>query len=153
MPCKASDLYLASIGMGVANEPNLAPTRVQEEERAMKPLAIVSAVLLVIGSPGAGLVMAADDSKVEQGTQADSKVKQGTDQVQSGAKQIGQGVKDTAKGVGKTVAGGAEQAGEKIKEAKDAAEPKARNAWENVRDGAENFGQGVKTFFTKLFNK
>src|SRR6266542_98735 len=154
IPCKASDLYAQYPPLpwhGGCDYASLAPKGCREE-RAMRGLAIVSAVLLVIGSLGAGLVMA-DDTNVEQGTQADSKVKQGTDQVQSGAKEIGQGVKDTAKGVGKTVTGGAERAGEKVKEAKDAAEPKARNAWENVRDGAKNFGQGVKSFFTTLFNK
>jgi hypothetical protein len=54
----------------------------------MKTLTIVGAVLLVLGPLGAA--RAADDSKMNEGTQ----------QVESGGKQIGHGVVDTAKGVG-----------------------------------------------------
>jgi hypothetical protein len=86
----------------------------------------------------------------------DSKVKAGTQQVETGAKkigsgQVGQGVEDTAKGVGKTVEEGAKYTGEKFKEAGKAAEPDAKAAGRNVRDGATSFGQSVKNFFTRLF--
>ena len=114
----------------------------EKEDLEMKILATLGAVLITIGSLGAGLAGAADASKVKQGAK----------EVESGGKQVGQGVVDTAKGVGKTVVGGAEVAGEKIKEAGEAAKPEAKNAWENVRDGSVNFGQSVKTFFTRLFN-
>ena len=87
----------------------------------------------------------------------DSKVKEGTRQVESGAKKVGQGnvgegVEDTAKGIGKTVVEGAKYSGEKIKESGKAAEPAAKSAWENTRDGAVAFGRSVKTFFTRLFD-
>jgi hypothetical protein len=108
----------------------------------MKMLASVAGVLLVAGWLGAGLARAADDSKVKEGSK----------QVESGAKQVGEGVVDTAKGIGKTVVGGAEVAGDKIKEAGEAAKPSAKSAWENVRDGAVSFGHSVKTFFTQLFH-
>jgi hypothetical protein len=114
----------------------------------MKILATLAALALVIGLLGTGPAVAADDSKPKD----DSKVKQGTEQVQSGAKQIGKGVEDTAKGVGKTVTSGAEKAGDKIKEAGEAAEPKAKTAWEKTREGATAFGHSVKTFFTRLFS-
>ena len=96
----------------------------------------------VRGLLGAGLARAADDSKVKEGSK----------QVESGAKQVGEGVVDTAKGVGKTVVGGAEVAGDKIKEAGEAAKPAAKSAWDSVRDGAVSFGHSVKTFFTRLFS-
>jgi hypothetical protein len=108
----------------------------------LKMLASVAAVVLVAGSLGAGLARAADDSKVKEGSK----------QVESGAKQVGEGVVDTAKGVGKTVVGAAEVAGDKIKEAGEAAKPAAKSAWDNVRDGAVSFGHSVKTFFTRLFS-
>lgn len=107
-----------------------------------KILAGLAAAVLVAGSLGAGLARAADDSKV----------KEGSGQVESGAKQVGQGVVDTAKGVGKTVVGGAEVAGDKFKEAGRAAKPAAKSAWGNVRDGAVSFGHSVRTFFTRLFS-
>jgi hypothetical protein len=109
----------------------------------MRTLTIVGAVLLVLGPLGSSAARAADDSKMNQGTK----------QVESGGKQIGQGVVDTAKGVGNTVVGGAEVAGDKFKEAGEAAKPKATNAWESVRDGTVSFGRSVKTFFTTLFDK
>ncbi|MGZ3318395.1 MAG: hypothetical protein ACXU95_13970 [Isosphaeraceae bacterium] len=108
----------------------------------MKTWITVGAVLLVLGPLGSSAARAADDSKMNQGTQ----------QVESGGKQIGHGVVDTAKGVGKTVVGGAEVAGEKIKDAGEAAKPRATNAWESVRDGTVSFGRSVKTFFTTLFD-
>lgn len=108
----------------------------------MKTMAIATAMLLMVGLLGVAPASAADDSKVKEGTQ----------QVQSGGKQIGHGVADTAKGVGKTVVGGAEVAGEKIKEAGDAAQPEAKNSWDNVRDGSVSLGHSVKTFFTRLFS-
>ena len=108
----------------------------------LKALVSLATGLLVVGLLGPGLARAADDSKVKQGTK----------QVESGAKQVGEGVVDTAKGVGKTVVGGAEVAGEKIKEAGEAAKPAAKSAWDNVRDGAVSFGHSVKTFFTRLFS-
>jgi len=111
------------------------------EDSTMKTMATARAVLLTLGVLGAGSASAADDSKVKEGTQ----------QVQSGGKQIGHGVEDTAKGVGKTVVGGAEVAGDKIKEAGEAAKPTAKNAWDHVRDGSVAFGHSVKTFFTRVF--
>src|SRR5215470_13974692 len=109
---------------------------------AMKTMATATVMLLMLGLLGAPPTSAADDSKVKEGTQ----------QVESGGKQIGHAVADTAKGVGKTVVGGAEVAGDKIKEAGDAAKPQAKNAWDNVRDGSVSFGLSVKTFFTRLFS-
>ena len=87
----------------------------------------------------------------------DSRVKSGTNQVETGAKKIGaghvgQGVEDTAKGIGKTVEEGAKYTGEKLKEAGKAAEPEAKSAGRNLRDGAVSFGYSVKNFFTRLFN-
>lgn len=107
----------------------------------MKSLAMLTACVVLAAS--AFPARAADDSKV----------KAGTEQVESGAKkigdgQIGEGVKETAKGIGSTVAEGAKYTGEKIKEGGKAAEPKARHAWASVRDGAVSFGQSVKEFFT-----
>jgi hypothetical protein len=113
----------------------------KEEEIAMRALASLTALLLMLAPLGAGPAWSADDSKV----------KQGASQVESGAKHVGEGVADTAKGIGKTVVGGAETAGDKIKEAGEAAKPKAKTAWENTRDGATAFGQSVKTFFTHPF--
>ena len=98
----------------------------------MKILAMFGAVLLAVGSAGAGSAAALDDSKVKEGAK----------EVESGGKQVGDGVADTAKGVGKTVVGGAEVGGEKIKEEGEAAKPKATSAWESV-----------KTFFTRPFSK
>ena len=87
----------------------------------------------------------------------DSKVKEGTHQVESGAKEIGegkvgQGAEDTAKGIGKTVEEGAKYSGEKIKESGKAAEPAAKRAWQSTKDGAVSFGRSVKSFFVKLFD-
>lgn len=113
----------------------------------MKIVAILSAVLIALGSLGAGSGRAANDSKTD-----DSKVKQGAKEVEEGGKQVGRGVADTAKGVGKTVVGGAEVAGEKIKGAGESAKPAAKSAWSNVRDGAVSFGHSVKTFFSELFS-
>jgi len=107
----------------------------------MKTMTTATIMLLMLGLLGAPPT-SADDSKVKEGTQ----------QVQSGGKQIGHGVEDTAKGVGKTVVGSAEVAGDKIKEAGEAAKPQAKNAWDNVRDGSVSFGHSVKTFFTRLFS-
>src|SRR5262244_361582 len=95
----------------------------------MKTMATATVMLLMLGLLGAAPTSAADDSKIKEGTQ----------QVESGGKQIGHGVADTAKGVGKTVVG-------------DAAKPEAKNAWNNVRDGSVSFGHSVKTFFTRLFS-
>ena len=86
----------------------------------------------------------------------DSKVREGTAQVETGAKkigsgQIGEGVEETAKGIGKTVVEGAKFTGEKFKESGEAAQPHARSAWEKFRDGAIDFGQSVKSFFQRLF--
>jgi len=86
----------------------------------------------------------------------DSKVKSGTNQVESGARKIGQGkvgegVEETAKGIGKTVVEGAKFTGKKLEEAGKAAEPKAKSTWQNVKEGASSFGQSVKTFFSRLF--
>jgi hypothetical protein len=85
----------------------------------------------------------------------DSKVKEGTRQVESGARKIGdgkvgEGVEETAKGIGKTVAEGAKYTGDKLKESGKAAEPQARSAWGNLRDGAVDFGHSVKRFFGRL---
>jgi len=82
----------------------------------------------------------------------ESKVKQATRQVEQGAKKLGEGIEDTAKGIGKTTVEGAKAAGEKLKESGKAAEPQAKRAWENVRDGAVSFGQGVKSFFSRMFS-
>ena len=114
----------------------------------MKALTRLAALLLTLGLLAAGSAWAANDSQATE----ESKVKQGSKQVESGAKQVGDGIVDTAKGIGKTVVGGAETAGDKIKEAGEAAKPKAKTAWENVRDGATAFGQSVKTFFTRTFS-
>jgi len=114
----------------------------------MRILATLAAFALVFSLLGTAPAVATDESKAKN----ESKVKQGTEQVQSGAKEIGKGVEDTAKGVGKTVTGGAEKAGDKLKEAGEAAEPKAKTAWEKTRDGATAFGHSVKTFFTRLFS-
>ena len=87
----------------------------------------------------------------------DSKVKSGTDRVESGAKkigdgQVGEGVKETAKGIGTTVVEGAKYTGEKLKESGKAAEPQAKSAWNHVTEGATAFGSSVKNFFTRLFD-
>src|SRR3970040_2189189 len=108
----------------------------------LKMMASLAAVVLMLGLLGAGLAPAADDSKVKEGSK----------QVESGAKQVGEGVVDTAKGVGKTVVGGAEVAGDKIKGPGEPAKPAAKSAWGSVRDGAVSFGHSVKTFFTRLFS-
>ena len=94
----------------------------------------------------AGLVSAADDSKVKAAT---GQVETGAKKI--GAGQVGEGVEQTAKGVGKTVEEGAKYTGEKFKESGKAAEPKAKSAWGHVKDVATNFGQSVKSFFTTLF--
>src|SRR2546428_569126 len=90
-------------------------------------------------------------------TADDSKVKAGTNQVETGAKKIGdgkigQGVEDTAKGIGKTVVEGDKFTGDQLKEAGKAAEPKAKTTWEHIKDGAVSFGQSVKNFFGRLFS-
>jgi hypothetical protein len=90
------------------------------------------------------------------GAADDSKVKAGTNQVESGAKKIGagkvgEGVEETAKGIGKTVEEGAKYTGEKLKEAGKAAEPEAKSTGRSIRDGAVSFGHSVKNFFTRLF--
>ena len=108
----------------------------------LKMLVSLAAVVSMLGLLGTAPAPAADDSKVKEGSK----------QVESGAKHVGEGVVDTAKGVGKTVVGGAEVAGDKIKEAGEAAKPAAKSAWGNVRDGAVSFGHSVKTFFTRLFS-
>ena len=82
----------------------------------------------------------------------DSKVKPGTDRVETGAKKIGEGVKETAKGVGTTVVEGAKYTGEKLKESGKAAEPEAKSAWTHDTEGATAFGHSVKNFFTRLFD-
>jgi hypothetical protein len=107
----------------------------------MTRLASTAAVLLVAGLLVAGWAAAADDSRMKQGTK----------ELEGGAKQVGQGVVDAATGLGKTVVGGAEVAGDKIKAASDEATPKAKSAWAHVRDGSVKFGQSVKVFFTRLF--
>jgi hypothetical protein len=94
---------------------------------------------------------------VPAGAADDSKVKAGTQQVETGAKKIGsgkvgEGVEETAKGVGKTVEEGAKYTGEKLKEAGKAAEPEAKSTGRSIRDGAVSFGHSVKNFFTRLFN-
>jgi hypothetical protein len=110
----------------------------------MKPLVILTAgvVLTACSVPA----WAADNSKVKEGTR----------QVESGAKkigagQIGEGVKETAEGIGSTVSEGAKYTGEKIKEGGKAAEPKAKSAWTSMRDGAVSFGQSVRDFFSSMF--
>ena len=90
------------------------------------------------------------------GAADDTKVKQGTNQVETGAKKIGagkvgEGVEDTAKGIGKTVEEGAKYTGERFKEAGKAAEPEANRTGRSLRDGAVSFGHSVKNFFTRLF--
>jgi hypothetical protein len=132
---------LRAEGLGHSNQS-------EKEDITMKALARLAALLLTLGLLGNGLAWATDDPKVKD----DSKVKQGSEQVERGAKQVGEGVVDTAKGIGKTVVGGAETAGDKFKEAGEAAKPAAKSAWENVRDGATSFGHSVKIFFTRLFS-
>jgi hypothetical protein len=78
----------------------------------MKRLGLVIVCMLTLSLLASGFALAADDSKVKAGTQ----------QVESGAKKIpkgkvGEGVKETAKGVGKTVSEGAKYSGKKVKEA------------------------------------
>ncbi|MBI1725800.1 MAG: hypothetical protein HYR50_00875 [Candidatus Rokubacteria bacterium] len=106
-----------------------------------RALASFASVPLMLGVLGAGPAWAVDESKVRQGSR----------QVESGAKQVAEGVVGTAKGVGKTVVGGAGVVGEKIKEAGQAAKPASKRAWGNVRGGVVSFGHNVKTFFTRLF--
>ncbi len=110
----------------------------------MKTLA--AAVVVAIVACSVVPAIAADDTKVKEGTRA----------VESGAKEIGQGkvgqgVEDTAKGIGKTVVEGAKYTGDKLKESGKAAEPQAKTAWENTRDGAVAFGHSVKNFFQSFF--
>jgi hypothetical protein len=87
----------------------------------------------------------------------DSKLKAATGQVESGAKKIGRGkvgkgVEETAKGIGNTVVEGAKLTGEKVKEAGREAEPKVKSTWTHIKGGATSLGQGVKTFFSRLFS-
>jgi hypothetical protein len=108
---------------------------------------LVTALVLALVAVWAAPAGAADDSKV----------KGATGQVESGAKKIGggkvgEGVEETAKGIGKTVVEGAKYSGQKLKEAGKAAKPQAKTTWEQVKDGASSFGEGVKTFFTRLFS-
>jgi hypothetical protein len=114
----------------------------------MKPIAGVSACALVLAL--ALPASSADDSKVKAATQ---EVESGAKKI--GAGKIGQGVEETAKGIGKTIVEGAKFTGATLKEggegASKAAEPKAKSAWGQVRDGAVTFGQGVKSFFSRLF--
>jgi hypothetical protein len=110
----------------------------------MKALTFALALAVALGAL-ATVATAADDTKVKQGTR----------EVQSGAKKIGdgkiaEGVEETAKGVGKTVSEGAKFTGEKLKESGKAAEPEARTAWGKLRDGAVAFGHSVKAFFSRL---
>src|SRR3989442_5001440 len=65
-------------------------------------------------------------------TADDSKVKAGTNQVETGAKKIGdgkigQGVEDTAQGIGQTVVERTKFTRDQLKGACQAVEPKARN--------------------------
>jgi hypothetical protein len=110
----------------------------------MKTLAVAGVVAIVAWS--AGPAIAADDTKVKEGTHA---VESGAKEI--GAGKVGQGVEDTAKGVGKTVVEGAKYTGEKFKESGKAAEPEAKSAWENTKSGAVAFGHSVKNFFQNLF--
>ena len=114
----------------------------------MRPMTGVSACALVLAL--ALPASAADDSKVKAATQ---EVESGAKKI--GAGKIGQGVEETAKGIGKTIVEGAKFTGATLKEGGEkvgeAAEPKAKSAWGQVRDGALSFGQGVKSFFARLF--
>jgi hypothetical protein len=110
----------------------------------MKSRAILTACMVLAAS--ALPARAADDSKVKAGTQ---QVESGTKKIGDG--QIGEGVKETAKGIGNTVSEGAKYTGEKIKEGGKAAEPKAKSAWTSVREGAVEFGHSVKAFFSNAF--
>src|SRR5262249_39717249 len=103
----------------------------------MRTLAVAGVVAIVVWS--AGPAIAADDTKVKEGTGA----------VESGAKEIGAG--KVGQGVGKTVVEGAKSTGEKFKESGKAAEPEAKSAWENTKSGAVAFGHSVKNFFQNLF--
>jgi hypothetical protein len=110
----------------------------------MKALTLAFVLAVALGAL-ATVATAADDTKVREGTR----------EVQSGAKKLGdgkiaEGVEETAKGVGKTIAEGARFTGEKLKESGKAAEPEARTAWGKVRDGAVAFGHSVKAFFSRL---
>jgi len=121
----------------------------------MRPVIVVFACALLLAP--ALLASAADDSKVKAATR----------EVETGAKKIGegkigQGVEETAKGIGRTILEGGkftgttlketgDKAGEKVKDAGKVVEPKARGAWEQARDGAASVGQGVKSFFSRLF--
>jgi hypothetical protein len=110
----------------------------------MKTLAV--AIVVAIVAWAALPAVAADDTKVKEGTRA---VESGAKEI--GAGKVGQGVEDTAKGIGKTVVEGAKYTGEKLKESGKAAEPQAKTAWESTRDGAVAFGHSVKNFFQTLF--
>jgi hypothetical protein len=110
----------------------------------MKSLAFLTACMVLAASALAA--RAADDSKVKAGTQ---QVESGTKKIGDG--QIGEGVKETAKGIGNTVSEGAKYTGERIKEGGKAAEPKAKSAWTSVKEGAVEFGQSVKAFFSNAF--
>ena len=120
--------------------------------------------LLAVAIPLAALIgwMAAPATAADE-----SKVKSATREVETGAKKIGEGklgtgVEETAKGIGRTILEGGkftgttlketgDKAGEKVKDAGKVVEPKARGAWEQARDGAASVGQGVKSFFSRLF--
>jgi hypothetical protein len=112
----------------------------------MRYLGLVVAFVFSLATLGPVASRAADDSKVKEGTR----------QVESGARKIGdgkvgEGIEETAKGIGKTVAEGAKYTGDKLKESGQAAEPQAKSAWGNLRDGAVDFGHSVRHFFGKLF--
>ena len=114
----------------------------------MKRLGLAIVLVFPLSLLAPGFTFAADDSKVKAGTQ----------QVESGVKnipygKIGEGVAETARGIGNTVVEGAKYSGEKLKEAGKAAEPQAKSAWANARDGAVDFGHSVKKFFTSLFSR
>jgi hypothetical protein len=115
---------------------------------SMKRLWLVMVFVFSLSLLASGFALAADDSKV----------KAGTNQIESGAKKfpdgkIGEGVDETARGIGHTVVEGAKYSGEKLKEAGKAAEPPAKSAWGNARDGAVGVGHSVKGFFTNLFSR
>jgi hypothetical protein len=96
------------------------------------------------------LALAASPSGPAAGAD-DTKVREGTNRVESGASKTGEGIKETAKGIGTTVTEGAKYTGEKLKESGRAAEPQARSAWQNLKEGATNAGHSVQNFFARLF--
>ena len=109
----------------------------------MRPVITVFACALLLAP--ALLASAADDSKVKAATR----------EVETGAKKLGEGIGRTilegGKFAGTTLKETGDKAGEKVKDAGKVVEPKARGAWEQARDGAASVGQGVKSFFSRLF--